>query len=68
MIPNTTSMPDEYITVTHGMSGYFAVLIKYYLKDGFHDVHSTGIGRYKLKSEAVIEAKQWSEVEELPYF
>jgi len=56
------------ITTTEGMSGYFAVMIADYEDiDWNPDIVTTGIGRYNTKKEAIKEAKQWAESEELPY-
>lgn len=50
-----------YITVTHGMSGYFAILT-----DG-EEVIQSGIGRYETSTEAQYEALEWATSEELEY-
>lgn len=56
------------ITVTSGMSGYFAVMIADYEDiDWNADIVTTGIGRYKTRKEAEQEAKSWAEDEEIPY-
>jgi hypothetical protein len=60
-----------FITVTHGCSGYFAVLLTWEVFDDDHDgcytPEQTGIGRYADKDKAEIEAKEWAECEEIPY-
>lgn len=63
-----------FITTSHGMSGHFAVLmtwVKYddplYKDEGQYEPWNTGIGRYKTKAEAEVEARQWAEAEELEY-
>lgn len=33
----------------------------------YTDVQQTGIGRYRTNEEAIQEAKQWAESEEIPY-
>lgn len=65
--------PDFFITVTHGMSGYFAVLMgtdeatKKEFGDSFREPYNTGMGRYRTREEAEFEAKEWAECEEIPY-
>ena len=55
------------IGVTSGISGYFAVMLADYEDMGWNtDVVQTGIGRYKKKEDAVKEAKQWAQAEEIP--
>lgn len=63
---------NHYITVTQGMSGYFAVMRAEYQDDPdkdewFEDNTQTGIGRYKTSKEAEIEAKHWAKDEGVPY-
>lgn len=53
---------DHYITVTCGMSGFYAVLVSIY--DG---PVMTGVGRYSLRAEAEEEARDWATAEELQY-
>lgn len=51
-------------------SGYAAVeLVDVHIdgKFAYIDVWNTGFGRYKTFNEAEIEAKQWSESDEIPY-
>lgn len=49
-------------------SGYAAVLYVDVTDDHgtYTDVQQTGIGRYKTRKEAVIEARMWSESDEIP--
>jgi hypothetical protein len=54
-----------YITVTHGMSGYFAVLIDD--SEGFPEPVQTGIGRYRTSEEARKEGQAWAKAEELSF-
>lgn len=65
---------SSYITVTSGGNGYFAVQMWWNPKEpgcgnkeGFWEPWQTGIGRYKKQEQAIIEAKQWAEAEELRY-
>lgn len=50
------------VGVTHGMSGYFAVV--YDKRTGEPEI--TGIGRYDTREEAVVEARHLSESEGIP--
>lgn len=54
-----------HITVTQGMSGWFAVMITNY--DGFPEPECAGMGRYAKQSDAIAEGEQWAEAEELPF-
>ncbi len=56
----------SYITVTHGMRGYFAVQL-WWNPEGFWEPYQTGIGSYLTKAAAEPEAKQWAEAEEMEY-
>jgi hypothetical protein len=59
---------DPFITVTSGMSGYFAVLMVWNEEHGgFYEPYTTGFGRYKTPVQAAIEAKEWAEDEEVNY-
>ena len=53
-----------YMTVTHGMRGYFAVLL-WWNRDygGFWEPWNTGIGSYDSAQKAEQEARQWAEEE-----
>lgn len=57
---------SPYIHVSLLGSGYAAVMMEWQ-PEGFWDVFQTGIGRYKTREEAVIEAKIWSETDEVRY-
>jgi len=58
-----------HITVTSGISGYFAVMIWWNPEmGGFAEPYQTGIGRYRSKSEAEIEGRRWAKDEELPFY
>jgi hypothetical protein len=60
--------PSNYITVTQGGSGWFAVEMWYNNEDyGFWEPWQTGIGRYATREEAVAEAQQWAKEMELAY-
>lgn len=67
--------PDFFITVntTPAYSGYFATLWgcekkdKDELDEEFREPYTTGIGRFSKREDAVVEAKEWAECEEVPY-
>jgi hypothetical protein len=54
-----------YITVTKGMSGWFAVMIVD--TDGLPEPECTGIGRYALQSKAIAEGRFWAELDGIPF-
>jgi hypothetical protein len=59
---------SSYITVTSGISGYYAVLMTWNTElGGFWEPYNTGIGRYKKREKAVQEGKMWAEDEEVRY-
>lgn len=64
----STESKANYITVTQGMFGYFAVML-WWNPDmgGFWEPWSTGFGRYADKAQAISEAKDWAAAEELEY-
>lgn len=56
------------ISVTQGMSGFFAVMVADYEDMNWcTDVVQTGFGRYKLQADAIKEAKRWAEDEGVPF-
>ena len=57
--------PELFITTTHGMRGWFAVLMEH--NGTFADPVNTGIGSYKTRDEAKAKAREWAEVEGLEY-
>jgi hypothetical protein len=61
---------NHYITVTSGMSGFFAVMrAEYEDAPGVWnwDNVQTGIGRYKTGDEAAKEGKEWAESEGIEF-
>lgn len=63
-----TNARPEYITVTRGMSGYFAVHMAWNPEQGgFYEPWATGAGRYAEREGAEREAKSWAESDELEY-
>lgn len=64
-------MVKDYITVTEGMSGFFAVHI-WLNEEGdfvepFWEPYQTGFGRYATREEAVVEAKDWADASGIEY-
>jgi hypothetical protein len=57
----------DYITVTQGMSGYFAVHVWWNPDPGFWEPYQTGVGRYRSIEEAMREAKSWAADEGLEF-
>jgi hypothetical protein len=56
------------ISTTHGMSGYFAVMLADYEDMGWNtDVVNTGVGGYSCHEDAIREAISWAEEEDIPY-
>lgn len=62
---------QPYITVTKGMSGYFAVEMREMIIDGEHtglpEPYETGMGRYATYEDAEQEAQAWAVAESLPF-
>jgi hypothetical protein len=56
----------RFVTVTHGMSGYFAVCM-WWNPDGFWEPWSTGFGRFATRDEAIEEGEHWAMAEELEF-
>lgn len=71
MTANSNPKPLPFISVTQGMSGFFAVM--YWFNDqepgmpGFWEPYDTGFGRYATYDEAAAEAKVWAESEDLQF-
>ncbi len=65
---DTEQDTKNYITVTNGMSGWFAVEVWWNPEmDGFWEPYDTGYGRYATKEEAVAEGKVWAENEGMEF-
>ncbi len=63
-------MLENFITVTQGGRGWFAVhmwLNKEDLESPFWEPYETGFGRYATREEAEVEAKQWAEQTGMEY-
>lgn len=59
-----------YVTVTHGMRGYFAVLLMWNDEIpgcGFYEPWNTSDFSYRTAAEAVPDAKAWAEAEDIEY-
>jgi hypothetical protein len=63
---NTPEHPDH-ISVTSGMSGYFAVHVSWNTEDECWEPYNTGLGRYKTYKEAADEGKRWAVDEGIEY-
>jgi DNA polymerase/3'-5' exonuclease PolX len=57
----------DYITTTHGGSGYFAIQMRWYADMQGYDVQQTGIGRYSASENAAEEGRIWAEAENLQH-
>ena len=56
-------MTKDFITVTEGMSGFFAVHMWLNEEEDFGpfwEPYDTGYGRYNTREEAEVEAKAWA--------
>ena len=63
-------MTKEFITVTEGMSGFFAVHMWLNEEDfeiPFWEPYDTGMGRYATRESAELEAHQWAEETGMEY-
>lgn len=65
--PKPSAHPP-YITVTSGLSGYFAVMLAWNPDlGGFYEPWETGVGRYRTAGEAEKEARAWADDEGVEY-
>lgn len=62
----STAKQQPFVTVTHGISGWFAVIMAK-SPEGFYEAWQTGIGRYPDREKAVDEAKAWAQAENLEF-
>lgn len=63
-------MAKEFITVTEGMSGFFAVHMWLNEEEDFGpfwEPYDTGMGRYATHEEAMVEALAWSDETGIEY-
>lgn len=59
---------ENFVTVTHGMSGWFAVLFWWNPEmGGFWEPYTTAAGRYRTKEEAIAEGTEWADQLELEF-
>ncbi len=72
--PQPVSKDDHhpFITVTRGMSGWFAVHMwwndtREHGLPGFWEPYESGSGRYETEGEAIKEAQEWAELDGLRY-
>lgn len=63
------TLSNHRLTVSLLGSGYAAVhLVDVTDKNGtYTDVQQTGIGRYATRKEAVVEARMWSQSDDIPF-
>lgn len=57
--------PELFVTTTHGMRGWFAVMMEH--NGTFAEPVNTGINSYRTRDEAKADAKAWAEAEDLDY-
>ena len=65
-----TLTSKNFITVTQGMSGWFAVHMWLNEEEDFGpfwEPYDTGIGRYATREAAELEARQWAEETGMDY-
>lgn len=62
---STSTSP--WITVTQGMSGWFAVQLMWNPDMGGWEPWNTGPGRYADRADAEREAREWAEAEEMEF-
>lgn len=53
----------RHVTVTHGMRGYFAVLVWWNPDGGFWEPWESGCGSYSNPDEASTEGRAWAAAE-----
>lgn len=59
---------ENFITVTHGLSGWFATMYWWNPEmGGFWEPYETGEGRYATKKEAIAEGIAWADELELEF-
>lgn len=61
----SNELPDSFVTYQHGVRGYFAVLMVY--DEDMHVPFNTGAESWRTPEFAEADARQWAEVEEIPY-
>ena len=69
--PVDRSSRNHQISVTHGMSGYFAVMMaEFYCAatdDWTWEPWNSGFGRYDTTEPAMAEGRVWAEQEDIPF-
>ena len=54
----------DFVTIQHGMRGYFAVLMSWSDEcGGFFEPYDTGVGSYATYEAAIPEAREWARSE-----
>lgn len=58
-----------HVTVTQGISGWFAVAVCWNdASGGFWEPENTGVGRYATREEAEAEGKEWAASEDVEFW
>lgn len=57
----------DYVTITYGMRGYFAVHLAHDPECGFHTPWQSGFGSFETPQEAEPEARAWAQAEEIEF-
>lgn len=72
----TDRISKVYITIGHGMGGYYAVMRVFVeewdedwgeYRTGYWDNQQTGVGRYSTPEEAAEEGRDWAEAEGIKF-
>ena len=58
---------EDFVTITHGVRGYFAVLMSWDDDMQCHVPWNSGFGSYTKPENAIPEAQQWAEAEEVKF-
>ncbi|TAK10600.1 MAG: hypothetical protein EPO32_14815 [Anaerolineae bacterium] len=63
----TKPSAPRWVTVSEGLSGWFAVLV-WTNPEGYVEPYDTGMGRYRSREEAEQEGREWADAEGLEFF
>ena len=58
---------EDYVTISRDAEGFFVQELWFNKRTGKHIVYDQGISRYENFIEALMEALEWAEAEELDY-
>jgi hypothetical protein len=56
---------EPFVTVSHGLRGYFAVLMTWEEELGYHTPFNSAFGSYPTATEARQDAETWARAEEI---